>query len=553
MTNRKSASKHIITSLLCTIVLLTIFSATSLFASANGLVTSPNSIVPLSLAIPENSVTDDVPYELFKISLTVNNSALGTVDSSLAAAAYGTVIELSAIPISGNRFVRWEVLYGDITLSAPESPTAHFFMPMEDVSISAVFSMGVGIIVGNNIAVHHTMEYETVIPQLTPDILAQIISSETGTLITFDLVRIDDVSSIVLPRAALERISLANFGVEIVMQHGLIALNRQALASVVAQGTGTTVTIYLHPVARTELSETQQHVLSTCDSVYFAQILAGIYTVTSFDGVLTIMVPYSGEIPVGVWRLFSDGRLEDVPSIHDAARLTVSFMPSSPSLFVVGIDHNAVQIPTIPPIPIHPPETLPLLPPDISVILNPFVDVQVDHWFYESVLFVYAHGIMGSTGIDPMTFSPNANLTRGMIVTILHRLEGAPSSTASNPFSDVSENAWYTDAVIWAADAGIVRGVAEGRFDPSANITRQDLAVIFIRYARYTGTSLLPVTLYNNFEDQAAIAAYAVPAVRQAVEAGIMGGTVGNLFAPQDNATRAQTAAMLHRFIGLTT
>ena len=381
--------------------------------------------------------------------------------------------------------------------------------------------------------------------------LSQIISSENRAFIAFDLTQIDSVSAISFSVTALERISLAGFGIEAIMQHGLITLNRQLLTSIVAQTVGTTVTIYFHTVTRSELTDTQQHVLSTYDSVYAVQIMAGTYTVTNFNGVLTVVVSYAGQLPVGVWRLFGNGRLEEIPSTHNATRLTVSFTPSSSSLFVVGIDHNAVQIEPIEPEIIPP-------PPDILIVENPFSDVSSEHWFYDDVLFVFSRYIMGATGIDHnitgannMLFSPNAALTRGMIVTILHRMEGTPISTAANPFADVAANTWYFDAVVWAAAAGIVTGVAEGRFDPGANITRQDLAVIFVRYARYTNTNLLPINSFSAFSDQSAISAYAIPSVRQAVQSGIMGGTADNRFAPHDNATRAQTAAMIHRFMSL--
>jgi len=404
----------------------------------------------------------------------------------------------------------------------------------------------------------YTIVDETVVINFAIEKLSQMIESETGSLITFDFVKIDNISAIVFPLTVIERISMANLGIEIIMQHGLISLNRQVLASLSAQGTGTTVTIYFHEMERSALSETQQHVLSTYDLVYFVQILVGTYNVTSFGGTMTVMVPYSGETPVGVWRLFGDGRLEDVPSVHDRTRMTVSFMLNRLSLFVVGVDHHAAQPQPMPPILALPPEIIPPDPIDIPMLSNPFADVSSSDWFYDDVLFVFSRGIMGEVGNQPDTieqnnliFSPNTSLTRSMIVTILHRLEGAPLSPAINPFIDVADDAWYSGAVVWAADAGIITGVGDGRFAPSANITRQDLAVLFVRYARYSSTTLLPMSVYIPFADQSSISAYAVTAVRQTVEAGIMGGTTGNRFAPHDTATRAQAAAMIHRLVTL--
>ena len=162
---------------------------------------------------------------------------------------------------------------------------------------------------------------------------------------------------------------------------------------------------------------------------------------------------------------------------------------------------------------------------------------------------------MGGTSTSPMLFSPNANLSRAMIVTILHRREGTPApSGAANPFSDVRAGQWFTDAVLWAAQNGIVSG-SGGRFNPNDNVTRQDLAVILMNYADFRNLTL-PVSNPNVvFSDQNQIADYARGAVRRCAEAGIIGGRQGSggslLFAPRGNATRAEAAAMLHRFLTL--
>jgi len=178
---------------------------------------------------------------------------------------------------------------------------------------------------------------------------------------------------------------------------------------------------------------------------------------------------------------------------------------------------------------------------------NPFTDVRPDQWFFENVLFVYNAGLMGGTATNPPTFSPNMNLNRAMIVTILHRQEGTPTPTGANPFSDVPAGQWFTEAVIWAAENNIVAGY-QGRFNPLANITRQDLAVILMRYADFKNMTLPTVNTYTGFNDSNRISGYAVEAVQRSFAAGIITGQPGNNFAPLANATRAETAAMLHRF-----
>ena len=186
---------------------------------------------------------------------------------------------------------------------------------------------------------------------------------------------------------------------------------------------------------------------------------------------------------------------------------------------------------------------------------SPFEDVKGTDWFFDDVIYVYDKGLMKGTGTSPMLFSPNASLTRGMIVTILYRLEGEPGvGDLASPFGDVADGQWYADAVKWASDTGIVTGYGSGAFGPGDNITRQDLAVILMRYMGYKEI-VLPVTVqYIFFADEADIADYAMDAIQAFNKLGIINGVGANadsrtIVDPRGNATRAQVAAMLHRFL----
>jgi hypothetical protein len=140
-------------------------------------------------------------------------------------------------------------------------------------------------------------------------------------------------------------------------------------------------------------------------------------------------------------------------------------------------------------------------------------------------------------------------MTRAMLVTVLHRLDGLSASSGSGAFGDVPSGQWYSDAVAWASSSGIVQGVGAGSFAPQADVTRQDLAVILTRYAEASGNQF-PVTLqYQAFADDAEIADYAKNAVQTLVGGGIVNGKPGNAFDPKGNATRAEVAALLHRFV----
>lgn len=177
----------------------------------------------------------------------------------------------------------------------------------------------------------------------------------------------------------------------------------------------------------------------------------------------------------------------------------------------------------------------------------PFADVPSGSWYYDDVAYVYDTGLM--TGLTVTAFGPNLSTTRGMIVTILWRMENEPAAKNGCPFADVRRGSYYEQAIAWASENGIVTGFDASTFAPDRTITREQLAAILFRFAAYRGMDA--VTLRENlssFQDQAAISAYAVSALNWAVGEGLMQGT-GDKLEPTGSATRAQVAAMLRRFI----
>ena len=176
-----------------------------------------------------------------------------------------------------------------------------------------------------------------------------------------------------------------------------------------------------------------------------------------------------------------------------------------------------------------------------------FSDVNENDWFYNDVGYVYENSLMTGTAWDK--FSPAVSLSRGMIVTILYRHAGSPDvSDLDNPFSDVTEGKYYTDTVKWAAENEIVFGY-NGKFNPDTYVSRQDLTLILYRYSDFAGMGLPIVQAYPGFTDDADIADYAKEAVQEFFEAQIINGKPGNRFDPKGSATRAEAAAMLHRFL----
>ena len=191
--------------------------------------------------------------------------------------------------------------------------------------------------------------------------------------------------------------------------------------------------------------------------------------------------------------------------------------------------------------------------PTIIAALNPtpnvdFLDVSRVDWFYYDVRYVCENGLMNGTSRN--RFSPYGTATRGMLVTILYRMENEPRCFGSAAFSDVKPGAYYEKAVVWASQNNIVSGYTDGTFRPDAPVTREQLASILYRYTLYRGqdVSAGETTSLTGYGDAQAVSSYALPAMRWACGTGILQGANGKLN-PSGLATRAQLAAMLHRYL----
>ena len=176
----------------------------------------------------------------------------------------------------------------------------------------------------------------------------------------------------------------------------------------------------------------------------------------------------------------------------------------------------------------------------------PFTDVREADWFYDDVVYAYENGLF--SGTSDTTFSPNASMTRAMLVTVLYRLEGQPTVSGRSGFSDVKLNSYYEDAVTWAADNGIVNGTGATTFSPNANVTREQMAAILYRYAQYKQYGTTASAGLNGFSDAAKVSTYAKAPLSWAFAEKLVNGSEGRLL-PTGNATRAQVAAILHRFV----
>ena len=179
---------------------------------------------------------------------------------------------------------------------------------------------------------------------------------------------------------------------------------------------------------------------------------------------------------------------------------------------------------------------------------NPFVDVTKDDWFYDAVIYTYNAGLM--TGLDATHFGPYNQLSRAQFALILYRMEGEPAFTTEKTFADISGSEWYGQAVLWAAEAGIVGGYESGCFGPADMITREQMAVMMYRYAKYLGKDTTNEGDLSKFADEKAVSLFAVDALKWATDKGIITGKEnGTKLDPQGNTARAETAVIIQRFL----
>ena len=176
----------------------------------------------------------------------------------------------------------------------------------------------------------------------------------------------------------------------------------------------------------------------------------------------------------------------------------------------------------------------------------PFTDVT-GHWALDSIRKVYDLGLM--TGTKATRFSPDTALNRAMLVTILYRLEGSPAVSSASVYTDVAAGTWYTDAVAWAAQHGITVGYGNGKFGPTDDITREQMATILLRYAQYKSYDTTASADLRAYNDAGSISAWALEALQWANGAGLISGRTNTLLAPAGSTTRAETAVILVRFL----
>lgn len=192
----------------------------------------------------------------------------------------------------------------------------------------------------------------------------------------------------------------------------------------------------------------------------------------------------------------------------------------------------------------------PAVPVEPAPWVNPFADLRTGDWFYAAVQYAYENGLMHGTGGMPPVFSPQTTTTRAMVVTILYRMEGLPAVTPGTPFLDVAAGQYYADAVAWASNNGIATGYGSGLFGPGNSITREEMAVILMNFAKFKGYDVAARADLSGFGDVSSVSPWALDALAWANAKGLIQGS-GDKLMPGGDAERAQVAAILQRFAGI--
>ena len=386
--------------------------------------------------------------------------------------------------------------------------------------------------VGGAVSVDYSKSGGAVTLDLPAGKVNEIIGASKGGTASFDLSKVSGAANATVPATALKQLAGAGLNVEIKLPAGSLTLDPDAAKSVAQQANGENISLELKQLKVSDLNDAQKNAVKGSDIIIDINIYSGSQKITTLNGELTVAIsPYNGPLPPAVWYLNEAGDLEKIPCAYDSATKTVTFATDHLSIYVLGAET------------------------DQTASANPFTDVSESAWYYGDVMFAYENGLMNGTAADK--FSPDKTLTRGMLVTALWRLRGEPMlADFQNPYGDVDWQKYYFNAVLWATASKIITGYGDGNFGPDSPVTRQDLAVILMRYMNYREINLPVTEQWIIFGDESNISGYAIDAIQTLNKLGVINGTGANsggqtIINPKGDATRAQAAAMLHRFIAV--
>ena len=507
-------------------------------------------------ALWENSVITPTTY-----TVTVGNDGNGTGTATPSTAATGTEITLTATPKEGYHFKEWQVISGGVTIKDNK-----FLMPSANVEVRAIFEKD-----APPVPTEFTITVKT---DGNGTASASPAKAAAGMEITLTATPKEGyhfkewqvISGGVTIKDDKFTMPDGNVEVKAIFEKDAPPAPTEFTITVKTDGNGTASASHAKAVVGTEIILT-----ATPKTGYHFkewQVISGGVTIkddkfTMPSANVEVKAIFEKDTggggggynpPVTYYTLrFETGGGSDIPSVREAYNTYIDltkYVPTWRGHTFIGWYSERSLMNKVSGV---------YLTKDMTVYAlwrvnenpntgaNPFTDVSEKDWFYGDVMFVYENGLM--LGTSKTLFSPYGTATRGMMATILWRMEGSPAPKGKNSFTDVEAGKWYADAITWTAENGIFAGYGKDKFGPDDPITREQLAAIFYRYADYKGYDLTVKGNLDKFKDADKITDYAKTAMQWAVGSGLVKGKSGNLLDPQGTATRAEIAAMLHRFI----
>ena len=498
------------------------------------------------------TIAKDAPAEY---TITVKTDGGGTASASSTSATAGTEIRLTATPKTGYHFKEWQVISGGVTIKDNK-----FIMPNDNVEVKAIF--------------------EKDAPPAPTEFIITVTSGGNGTASASHAKAVVGTEIILTatPKTGyhFKEWQVISGGVTIKDNKFLMPNDNVEVKAIFEKDAPTEFTITFDGNGGTpsvgSMTTTDQKLPSLPSASrsgsysfdgWYTEKSGGtkVTTDTEFHANTTVYAhwTYIGggggyNPPVTYYTLrFETGGGSDIPSVREAYNTYIDltrYVPTWRGHTFIGWYTERSLMNKVSSV---------YLTKDMTVYAlwrvdenpgtgaNPFTDVSEKDWFYSDVMFVYENGLM--LGTSKTLFSPHGTATRGMMATILWRMEGSPAPKGKNSFTDVEAGKWYADAITWTAENGIFAGYGKDKFGPDDPITREQLAAIFYRYADYKGYDLTVKGNLDKFKDADKITDYAKTAMQWAVGSGLVKGKSGNLLDPQGTATRAEIAALLHRFI----
>lgn len=381
--------------------------------------------------------------------------------------------------------------------------------------------------------------------------LNKVLDGDVDTgVVEIDLTALKkDIDTVKLPAAALEDIAKAAAdadndveGLAVKLDSGTVEFDADALEAIADQASGSTIELKLEKSNANGLNSSQKDAVKDMDiHGHFDLTLNGGRAIVDFKGGrVSVKIPFA--VPSGkeaanfvVIYVANDGSVEEMRT--NCSGGYISFTTDHFSKYVIA--YKAPE-------PVEPVEETPVAADcdgGSSCPAHKFTDVNTSLWYHKAVDYAINNSLM--SGVGENTFSPNANLSRAMLAQILYNLAGRPAAAGASDFNDVAEGMWYTNAIAWAAENGVVSGLGNGKFGPNDNITREQLAVMLYRYA---GSPAAGGSL-DGFADAGKVSGYAQNGLVWATGNGVMSGKGGGMLDPQGLATRAEVAQMLYNYL----